>query len=255
MRHKLPMNVKNTKQNHKLPRLYVTMPITAQVPLPLDQDQWHYVRNVMRLVDGDEMMIFNGQHGEWRATLIFETKKRLSLKPHTQTKQQSAKPNLLYAFAPLKKGRLDYMIQKATELGAGFLQPILTEYTDNHKINLQKLEANAVEAAEQCTMLNVPKVSKALKFDVFIEQFSKTHHIIFCDEAAHSASPISLIAALKGQKICVLVGPEGGFSEAERQALLALPQMTAISLGPRIMRADTAAIAALTLVQATIGDW
>ena len=255
MRHKSLMIAKKTKKNHKLPRLYVTVPIEQQVLLPLDQDQWHYVRNVMRLVDGDEMMIFNGQHGEWRASLVFETKKRICLKPLVQTKAQPTKPDLLYAFAPLKKARLDYMIQKATELGAGILQPVLTEYTDNHKVNLQKLAANAIEAAEQCTMLNVPQVNKPLKFNDFVVQTSQTHQIIFCDEAAEIASPISLIAALSGQKICVLVGPEGGFSEAERQALLGLKQVTAISLGPRIMRADTAAIAALTLVQATIGDW
>ena len=249
------MTAKKTKQNHKLPRLYVSQAIGAELLLPLDQDQWHYVRNVMRLVDGDEMMIFNGQHGEWRASLVYETKKRICLKPLLQTKPQPNQPELLYAFAPLKKGRLDYMIQKATELGASLLQPVLTDYTDNHKINLQKLAANAVEAAEQCTMLSVPQVAEPLKFDQFIAQFSKTHQIIFCDEAADSASPINVIAALKGQKICVLVGPEGGFSEAERQALLTLEQVTTISLGPRIMRADTAAIAALTLVQATIGDW
>ncbi|PCI89099.1 MAG: 16S rRNA (uracil(1498)-N(3))-methyltransferase [Hyphomicrobiales bacterium] len=249
------MSTKTPKQNHKLPRLYVTQAIEAQVLLPLDQDQWHYVRNVMRLVDGDDMMIFNGQHGEWRASLVYETKKRICLKPMLQTKLQPTQPELLYAFAPLKKGRLDYMIQKATELGASLLQPVLTDYTDNHKINLQKLAANAVEAAEQCTMLSVPQVAAPLKFDNFLAQFSKTHQIIFCDEAAPTASPISLIAALAGQKICVLVGPEGGFSDDERQALLALEQVTTISLGPRIMRADTAAIAALTLVQATIGDW
>ncbi len=251
MRHKRAM----TQENHKLPRLYVTQAIVENQQIPLDQEQWHYIRNVMRLVDGDKMMIFNGQDGEWLASLIYETKKRLVLNPIEQTAQQPQQSELLYAFAPLKKGRLDYMVQKATELGASQLLPVLTAYTDNHKIKLEKLEANAIEAAEQCTMLSIPSILKPQKFDAFIEQYSQTHQIIFCDERAETVSPISLIARLKGKQICVLIGPEGGFSAAERNALLALDCVHAISLGPRIMRADTAAVAALTLVQATIGDW
>lgn len=244
-----------TKENHKLPRLYVTDEITVDQAIPMNQEQWHYIRNVMRLVDGAKIMIFNGKDGEWLASLNYETKKRLVLMPVEQTKPQPQAAKLLYAFAPLKKGRLDYMIQKATELGVSHMQPVLTEYTDNHKIKLEKLEANAIEAAEQCTMLSIPTILKPQKFEAFIEQYAKTHQIIFCDERAKIDSPISLIARLKNQEICVLIGPEGGFSAAERNVLLALTNIHAISLGPRIMRADTAAVAALTLVQATIGDW
>lgn len=246
---------KTQKPNYKLPRLYVSIAISSDQLLPLDADQWHYVRNVMRLVDGDKMMIFNGQDGEWLAELRFESKKKINLKPLEQTQIQPPKSELVYAFAPLRKGRIDYMIQKATELGVGILVPVLTEYTDNHKIKLDKLKANAIEAAEQCTMLSIPHIAAPLKFKAFVEQYSQTHQIIFCDERADSNSPIDQISKLAGQKICVLIGPEGGFSAPERQMLLALKCTTAISLGPRIMRADTAAIAALSLVQATIGDW
>lgn len=243
------------RKYHKLSRLYIDAAITKQVQIPLNAEQWHYVRNVMRMVDGDNIMIFNGVDGEWLATLVFETKKRICLRPIEQTKAQTPISKLVYAFAPLKKGRIDYMVQKATELGAGVLQCVITDHTINHKTKLEKLKANAIEAAEQCTMLAIPQINHPLKFDAFLDVFGKSHQIIFCDEAAKSASPISEIAALQAKDICVLVGPEGGFSDAERHALLALDNVTTISLGPRIMRADTAAIAALTLVQATIGDW
>lgn len=249
------MTQKPKKPQHKLPRLYVNLPIIASQLLPLDADQWHYVRNVMRLVDGDEMMIFNGVDGEWLASLAYETKKKVALQPVQQTKPQPKPTELVYAFAPLKKGRLDYMIQKATEMGASILQPVLTEYTDNHKIKIEKLAANAIEAAEQCTMLNVPMVQNAVNLDAFIDQYAPTHQIIFCDEHADAQSPIEQLSKLRGQKICVFIGPEGGFSANERDKLLSLDKVVTISLGPRIMRADTAAVAALALVQATIGDW
>lgn len=240
---------------HKLPRLYVNATLSHSQLVALDADQWHYVRNVMRMEHGDELMVFNGIHGEWRAALVFETKKRICLKPLENTKPQTANSQLVYAFAPLKKTRLDYMVQKATELGAGILQPVITDHTINHKLKHDKLTANAIEAAEQCTMLSIPKICEPIKFDAFLDKYTSSHALIFCDEAATTASPITQIAGLRGQNICVLVGPEGGFSDAERKALLALDNVTTISLGPRVMRADTAAVAALTLVQAVIGDW
>ncbi len=244
-----------SKDYHKYPRLYIDAAISANVPLPLNTEQWHYLRNVMRLNDGDNIMIFNGHDGEWFGCLIFETKKRLLISPIKQTKPQPPKPQLVYAFAPLKKGRIDYMVQKATELGTGILQPIITDYTVNHKIKPQKLIANAIEAAEQCTMLNIPTINPIIKFTDFIDSFSQTHKIIFCDEKQASSSPINIISTLKGNKICVLIGPEGGFSPSEREQLYSAKNTIPISLGSRIMRADTAAISALTLVQATIGDW
>ncbi len=240
---------------HKLPRLYLTSALNNDAAILLNMDQWHYLRNVLRMVDGEQLMVFNGVDGEWLAELIFETKKRAVIKPIKQTKVQTLANHLTYAFAPIKKGRLDYMVQKATELGVGILQPVITEHTVSHKLKLEKLEANAVEAAEQCTMLSIPKINPTIKFDVFLNDFSKNYHIIFCDEAENSSSPIAQISALKDRKICLLIGPEGGFSEQERRQLLAKNNVTAISLGPRIMRADTAAIAALTLIQASIGDW
>ncbi|NRA87984.1 MAG: 16S rRNA (uracil(1498)-N(3))-methyltransferase [Rhizobiales bacterium] len=244
-----------TREYHKLSRLYLDAPIIKNSGLQLNNDQWHYVCNVMRLNEGDQIMIFNGKDGEWLSEIKYETKKRILLNPIKQTKPQPDKPQLVYAFAPLKKGRVDYMIQKATELGVGILQPIITDHTIGHKVKLEKYVANAIEAAEQCTMLNIPTIKQAIKFDTFIHDFATNYQIIFCDEAAKSQSPLNDIGKLKSQKICVLIGPEGGFSSNERAALLQMNNSLSISLGPRIMRADTAAIAALTLVQATIGDW
>lgn len=249
------MNQKPKISLHKLPRLFVREPLATDQPILLNDDQWHYVRNVMRLVDGSEIMTFNGVDGEYLAQLDYETKKKIWLKPLEQTRPQPPKYQLIYAFAPLKKGRLDYMIQKATEMGVSELLPVLTDYTDNHKIKLEKLEANAIEAAEQCTMLSIPIIHPPAKFSAFMAQYAPNHQIIFCDERADVQSPITQISKLKDQQIIVLIGPEGGFSAAERQILLDHANTTAISLGPRTMRADTAAVAALTLVQATIGDW
>jgi len=168
-------------------------------------------------------------------------------------------PDIDYLFAPLKTARLDYLAQKATEMGAAHLRPVLTEYTQNRRLKQERLVANTIEAAEQCNLVAVPKVSEPQKLDRVLDDWSvgetQTRQLIFCDEAVASSSPLETLKQFNGKPVALLIGPEGGFSDRERARLLALDFVTPISLGPRILRADTAAVAALAILQASIGDW
>jgi 16S rRNA (uracil1498-N3)-methyltransferase len=172
-----------------------------------------------------------------------------------QSRPQPFLPDFVYAFAPIKAGRLDYMVQKAVEMGAGIIQPVITQHTQLARVGVERLQANAVEAAEQCGILAIPRVGEAMKFDAFLTGWEPDRRLIFCDEAAETNNPRPALEAIKETKLGLLVGPEGGFSDEERKQLHALPFVTAIPLGPRILRADTAAVAALAVIQATIGDW
>jgi 16S rRNA (uracil1498-N3)-methyltransferase len=172
-----------------------------------------------------------------------------------QTRPQPPRPDLIYCFAPLKQGRLDYLAQKAVEMGAGVLQPVITQHTQVAKPGTDRLKANAIEAAEQCGILAVPDVAEPVKLDRLLAGWEKDRRLIFCDEDASTNNPLPALQAVAEKKLGLLIGPEGGFSDEERRQLRALPFVTAIPLGPRILRADTAAVAALALVQATIGDW
>ena len=160
-----------------------------------------------------------------------------------------------YLFAPLKHTRLDYMVQKATEMGVAHLQPVLTHHTIAARVNLERMRANAIEAAEQCGVLRVPTVGEPLKLEAALSAWDPKRTLIFCDEAADVANPLAALSAIEGAPLAVLIGPEGGFDPAERALLHEKPFALPISLGPRIMRADTAAVAALALVNATLGDW
>jgi 16S rRNA (uracil1498-N3)-methyltransferase len=210
---------------------------------------------VLRLGDGAEILLFNGRDGEWRATLALAGRKKVLLTPVARTRPQPPLPDLLYCFAPLKQGRLDYLVQKAVEMGAGVLQPVITQHTQVTKPGVDRLRANAVEAAEQCGILAIPKVHEAVKLERLLVEWDAGRRLIFCDEDAGTDNPLPALRAIEERKLGLLVGPEGGFSDAERRELRALPFVTAIPLGPRILRADTAAVAALAIVQATIGDW
>jgi len=239
----------------KLQRLYVTAPLAAGTSLPLDKDQAHYLGNVLRLKPGDSVLLFNGTDGEWCADLITIGKRGAEARAMHQTRPQGTGPDLHYLFAPLKRARLDYMAQKATELGAGVLQPVITRHTMAERVNTGRLRANAVEAAEQCGILRVPEVMQPQKLDKIIANWDQGRLLIFADENAPHASPLEALATRKADKLAVLVGPEGGFDREERASLLAKPFVLPISLGPRVMRADTAAVAALALVNAALGDW
>jgi 16S rRNA (uracil1498-N3)-methyltransferase len=237
------------------PRLYVAAALQAGAAVGLEPAQSHYLTAVMRLRSGDGVLVFNGHDGEWRATLE-AARRTVSLHVEAQTRAQTAAADLHYLFAPLKAARLDYMVQKAVEMGASRLQPVLTRHGQVARVNAGRMRANAIEAAEQCGIITLPEIAEPVGLTPLIAAHEPGRFLIFCDEDAEAESPLAALAAVpKGAPLSVLVGPEGGFAEEERSALLKLPHVVRLSLGPRILRADTAAVAALAIVQATIGDW
>ncbi|MGH6737203.1 MAG: 16S rRNA (uracil(1498)-N(3))-methyltransferase [Methyloceanibacter sp.] len=239
----------------KLHRLYVKSPLAAGAEIALEAEQAHYLGNVLRLKAGDPVLLFNGADGEWCASLTALGKKKAIATIENQTRPQERGPDLHYLFAPIKRGRLDYMAQKATEMGASLLQPVITRRTVAERVNTGRLLANAIEAAEQCGILNVPDVAEPLKLDRLLAEWDAERLLIFADEAAPAASPLETLRAEAPRPLAVLIGPEGGFEPEERARLLRQPHVLPISLGPRVMRADTAAVACLALVNAVLGDW
>lgn len=236
-------------------RLFVEPPLAQGATIACTAEQANYLLNVLRLGAGAEILIFNGSDGEWRAGIAQTGKKRCTLACLAQTRAQQDGPDLHYLFAPLKHARLDYMVQKATEMGVAHLQPVLTHHTVAARVNLERMRANAIEAAEQCGILRVPTVGEPLKLEAALAAWNPQRKLIFCDEAADAASPLAALSGVGDMPLAVLIGPEGGFDGAERALLRGHPSTLAISLGPRIMRADTAAVAALALVNAALGDW
>ena len=239
------------------PRLYVDAPLAAGIETPLNREQANYLGNVLRLGAGDTILAFNGRDGEWQAQLAGGKRvDRLVLV--AQTRAQDRLPNLTYVFAPLKHARLDYMVQKAVELGAATLIPALTRFTQVSRVNTERMRANVIEAAEQCGILSIAAVEEPVKLERFLSDRDGQRLLVFCDEAADVADPVEALTGAAAQAaagIDVLIGPEGGFAEEERALLLRQPTVLRLALGPRIMRADTAAVAALALVQAVLGDW
>lgn len=240
----------------RAPRLFVDTPLSQDARVPLDRDQGNYLGNVLRLAAGAEVLAFNGRDGEWQAAI--EGRKRPDgLVILQQTRPQDRLADLAYVFAPLKHARLDYMVQKAIEMGAATLQPVLTRFTQASRVNTERMRANVVEAAEQCGILSIAAVTEPVPLDRYLSQRPADRLLVFCDEAAEVQNPIQSLQDARegGQGIDVLIGPEGGFAEEERALLLRQPKILRLALGPRIMRADTAAVAALALVQAVLGDW
>ena len=240
----------------RAPRLFVDAPLAQDGKVALDRDQSNYLGNVLRLAAGAEVLAFNGRDGEWQAAI--EGRKRPDgLVILQQTRPQDRLADLTYVFAPLKHARLDYMVQKAVEMGAAALQPVLTRFTQASRVNTERMRANVVEAAEQCGILSIATVAEPVPLERYLSQRPADRLLIFCDEAAEIQDPLEGLQdareAVKG--IDVLIGPEGGFAEEERALLLRHPNILRLALGPRIMRADTAAVAALALVQAVLGDW
>lgn len=244
-------------RTHKhLPRLYIDVPMSAGGQLALDKDQTNHLVNVLRRGPGDRCIAFNGRDGAFLAEIVQAGKKRVTLNLVEQSAAQTQPSDLWFGFAPIK--RLDYQVQKATEMGAGIIQPVITRFVQNPRLNGEKLQAHAIEAAQQCEVLSVPQIVPQIGFSDLLSLWKHTHGdrvLIFCDEAAASSSPIDTLADLEGRTLGLLIGPEGGFAEDERDALLSADFVVPISLGPRILRADTAAVAALALVQAVAGDW
>jgi 16S rRNA (uracil1498-N3)-methyltransferase len=243
------------RPDFRTPRLFLEADLGAGTEIALNRDQVNYVRNVLRLPAGAAVLVFNGRDGEWRAALQEAGRRSTILAVETQTRPQSAPGTLDYAFAPLKHARLDYMVQKAVEMGVASLTPVLTRHTQVTRVNLDRMRANAIEAAEQCGVLSIPAVHEPADFDRWFAALDPRRLVVFCDEAAEVKDSLAALREAPDAAVTLLVGPEGGFEEAERRALLARGNVVRLSLGPRILRADTAAVAALALVQAARGDW
>ena len=236
-------------------RLYVDAPLKEGVMVMLDRGQTHYLTTVMRLRAGDRILVFNGRDGEWNAA-IEGGKRAVTLRVGARTRPQTDAGDLHYLFAPLKSARLDYMVQKAVEMGVSRLQPVLTRHGQIGRVNLDRVRANAIEAAEQCGVLSLADIPPPTALTSVLAAWQPDRYLVFCDEAAAIADPLQALAAVPSKSpLAVLIGPEGGFADDERSALLKLPNVIRLALGPRILRADTAAVAALSLVQAAIGDW
>ncbi len=236
------------------PRLYVESSLSDGAQFSLEKEQGHYLVHVLRLVSGDTVALFNAQDGEWLCYITTVNKKSVEVRVERATAAVKSPPDIDYLFAPLKHARLDYMVQKATELGARRLRPIITQRTIAERVNLDRMRANAIEAAEQCNLVFVPEVLEPISLAKALAEWDFRRRLIYCDETASVANPAEALKHIT-PPAAVLVGPEGGFTNEERAHLKSLAFVTAISLGPRIMRADTVAIAALAVVQATIGDW
>ena len=239
----------------RTPRLHVAGPLSVGASCALDRDQTHYLTHVLRLSEGDKILVFDGKSGEFLAEIAQTGKKSAQLAILRATRPQSPPGMVDYLFAPLKHARLDYMVQKAVEMGAGRLQPVRTHRTQTTRLNLDRMRANAIEAAEQCGVLSIPEIADEVRFDRLLGSWDPERPIIFCDERAETKSPLEALSRAKAGPLAVLIGPEGGFSDEERELLLRIPSVIRLSLGPRILRADTAAVAALALVQAALGDW
>jgi 16S rRNA (uracil1498-N3)-methyltransferase len=244
------------QHDFRAPRLFVDAALSPGQTVALERNQGNYLGNVLRLGAGDTVLVFNGRDGEWQAQ-IAGRKRPDSLAIMTQNRPQDRLPDLTYVFAPLKHARLDYMVQKAVEMGASALQPVLTRFTQVSRVNGERMRANVIEAAEQCGILSLATVAEPVTLERYLAGREPTRLLVFCDEAADVADPLQ--ALRHGERpsggLDVLIGPEGGFAEEERAILLQQPRILRISLGPRVLRADTAAVAALALAQAVLGDW
>src|SRR6056297_3829635 len=234
-------------------RLYVDHPLGQGQTVPLTREQAHYLFGVMRRGMGDTVLVFNGHAGEWRATVEKAGKRDGLLKTDAQTRLQQNPPDLWLLFAPIKKARTDFIVEKAAEMGAARILPVHTDFTNSERIRQDRLQTHAVEAAEQCGGTFVPEVCPLRKLDQVLADWPKDRQLMFCDEALAGAG--ATLRSAGGGAWAILIGPEGGFSETERGRLSALPIAHPVSLVPRILRADTAAVAALTVWQQALGDW
>lgn len=238
------------------PRLHVEPALSIGSSIELDRTAANYLLSVLRLGQDDEVLVFNGRDGEWLAHITVSGRKSASLEPVRRVREQTSLPDLVYVFAPLKHARLDYVVQKAVEMGVGRLQPAFMRRSVASRINRDRMRANAVEAAEQCGILSVPEIGPEADLPAVLATLEPDRLVVFCDEDAPVADPVAALAgAPVAGGLALVVGPEGGFASEERDLLMRRANLRRISLGPRILRADTAAVAALALVQGVLGDW
>lgn len=244
------------RTDFRTPRLCVAEDLATGAELKLDPQQTNYLINVLRLGAGAPVLLFNGRDGEFVSNLGASSRKAASLIVSAQTRAQETPPDVDYLFAPLKHARLDYMAQKAIEMGARRLRPVITRRTQAARVNLERLRANAIEACEQCGVIWTPEIAAAEPLAETLRSWPAGRLMVFCDEEAELASPLEALESAPGHGgVGLLIGPEGGFDNDERAAILSVSRVVRLSLGPRILRADTAAVAALALIQATLGDW
>ncbi|HEY1863934.1 MAG TPA: 16S rRNA (uracil(1498)-N(3))-methyltransferase [Roseiarcus sp.] len=244
------------RTDFRTPRLYVSQDLAAGTEVRLDPQQTNYLVNVLRLGADAPVLLFNGRDGEFSAKLNTSSRKTASLVVGAQTRPQEAPPGVDYLFAPLKHARLDYMAQKAIEMGARSLRPVITRHTQVARVNLDRLRANAIEACEQCGVIWTPEIVAAQPLAEALKSWPAERLIVLCDEEAELASPLDALGSVRADGgVGLLIGPEGGFADDERATILSAPRVLRLNLGPRILRADTAAVAALALIQATLGDW
>jgi 16S rRNA (uracil1498-N3)-methyltransferase len=236
-------------------RLFVPHDLAPGAALVLDPGQSRYLTSVMRQAVGDQVLVFNGRDGEWRAAVAEIGKRAVILRTDTLERAQAIGPDLDLVIALVKRGRLETIVEKAAELGARRVRPVVTERTNAERLRLDRLTAIATEAAEQTGRLDVPGIAEPVKLDRVLADWDPARRLLFCDEAGDAKPVAEALGGQPGGPWAILIGPEGGFSPKERERLRALPYATAATLGPRILRADTAAISALTLWQAALGDW
>jgi 16S rRNA (uracil1498-N3)-methyltransferase len=249
------------RSDFRTPRLYVQAPLHLGANVLLDALQTNHLVNVLRLRAGELVLVFNGRDGEWQATLVNAPKRRFSLTIGAQRRPQTLPADFHLLFAPLKHARLDYMVQKAVEMGASRLQPVITRHVQVARVNIGRMHANAIEAAQQCGILTLPEICAPLGLEQIVADMDPSRLLVFCDEDAPVKDPVAALSAARSAHarealaVAVLIGPEGGFASQERAVLGGLANVVRLSLGPRILRADTAAVAALALVGAVLGDW
>lgn len=240
-------------------RLFVEDALAAGAALRLSRDQAHYLANVMRRSIGDEISLFNGRDGEWRAVIEEQARGRCSVSPLEATREQQAGPDIWLVFAPVKRARIDFIVTKATELGVSALAPVFTGNTAVSRVNTARLRANAIAAAEQCRRLDIPEIHQPVTLEERLADWPTVRRLLVCDESGGGAplAEVLLAARAKGETPpwAILTGPEGGFTPRELDLIIQNPVIIRIGLGPRILRADTAAVAALACWQAVLGDW